>query len=379
MCPEVAEDDDSFQDARTSSFTDAAASMAGSSRRGHCPRRVDNSYDSATPLGAESAVVRAASLALRVVPLALISTALLVMTLASTETLGHSGGSHWRRMSSGVMGLVDGMCRETHAPGLLILAPCPSFMTLLRKEDYHGQPPPTAHMETWRIVFNGEVKVRAHPSFEALVKGTKKKCTIFRGALDNGWIQLPHNAGYVRQHIGKLQMAEQVHPGQVSAECTRQFRVVFNGRVKIRSQPTFQASITGRKWKCQIFAGEEDNGWIRLQGNTGFIRSHIGNTVLVEELKKGFPPGRCAPLIRQWRIVFEGKVNIRKQPSVNAPVLGVKWKCSKFVGQMDNGWIKLNSNAGYVKASLGATRLVEEIRDTGQEPCKPLADHQQVI
>jgi len=310
-----------------------------------------------------------------------------------------------------VLTLVDGMCSESKASGLLILVPCPTFMTMLRKDDYHGESPSAAHVKTWRIVFNGDVKVRGKPSFQSTVKRTKKRCATFMGSLNNGWIKLQHETGYVRQQIGDTQIAEAVHPGQTSPGCPRappktpprlppqrrptqppkppkrpprgppkkpprKFRVVFNGRVKVRSQPTFQASITGRKWKCEIFDGEENNGWIRLPGNAGFIRSHIGDTKLVEELKNGAPSGSCEPMIRQWRVVFEGKVKIRKRPSLNAPITGLKWKCSKFVGQMEHGWIKLTANAGYIKANIGPTVLAEAVDDEVQNDCKPLTHRQ---
>jgi len=412
LCAEVVEDDDS-------SCSDAVDSMAGSSSR-RWPWD-DNSYDSAAlPLGVNSAMLRATSLSMRAATLALLCMALVVMSLSTTVSVGRPVGSSWQLdVSSGVLGLVNGMCHEKKSEGLLILVPCPTFMTLLRSRDYHGEPPPAAKadtpnvaakVETWLIVFNGAVKVRSNPSFQAPVKRLTMKCNTFMGSLDDGWIKLQRHAGYIRQHIGDTQIAKTVHPGQVSADCPRtssstwtppststtlpkvttthggsrnapvtrhrKFRVVFNGRVKIRSKPSFQASINGRKWKCQIFFGEEDNGWIRLQGSSGFIRSHIGATKLVEELKVGVPPGSCAPLIRQWRIVFEGRVKIRKRPSVTAPVTGVKWKCAKFAGQMEDGWIKLTANAGYVKAGIGPTRLAEEVRAVGQKPCQPLTPHQ---
>jgi len=413
LCAEVTEDDDYIQGAHASSYSETAAPMAGSSYRRWLMSE-DHSYDSAAlPRGVDSTILRSATLSLRVVTLAILSAALVLMTLSGGASFGHPVGSGWQLgVSSGVLSLVDGMCHEKRSAGLLILVPCPTFMTLLRSHDYHGEPPPAAkvdapRVETWRIVFNGAAKVRSNPSFKASVRRTTKKCATFMGSLVNGWIKLQHNAGYIRQHIGDTQIAQAVHPGQVVADCPRmttspstttpkptirttpkavtysgsgngpatrhrKFRVVFNGRVKIRSQPNFKASINGRKWKCEIFFGDENNGWIRLQGNSGFVRSHIGSTKLVEELKMGAPPGSCAPLIRQWRIVFEGKVKIRKHPSVNAPVAGVKWKCSKFVGQMEDGWIKLTANAGYIKAGIGPTRLAEEIRVAGQEPCKPL-------
>merc|ERR1719410_3258515 len=99
------------------------------------------------------------------------------MTLLSTEHLGHPGGSGWQlSFGSGVLGLVDDMCHEKHTSGLLILVPCPTFMTLLRSQNYHGEPPSApkveAKVEKWRIVFNGgEVKVRSKPSFGAVIKG----------------------------------------------------------------------------------------------------------------------------------------------------------------------------------------------------------------
>lgn len=385
MCAEASEDDDYVQVPRVS---DATASMAGRSSR-RWPLRADNDYGSAAqPLGVDAAILRAGKLSLRAVTLALVCAALAVMTLSSTERLGHPGGSGWQlSFGSGVLELVDDMCHEKQTSGLLILVPCPTFMTLLRSQNYHGETPKAAKMdapkveakvERWRIVFKGEVKVRGEPSFQGFIKGTKKKCATFLGSLNNGWIKLPHNAGYVRQHIGDTQIAVAVHPGQSPGDCARKFRVVFNGRVKIRSQPSFQASITGRKWKCQIFEGEtEDGGWIRLPGNSGFVRSHIGDTTLVEELKDGASSKTCEPLIRLWRIIFQGHVKIRKQPSFSAPVAGTKWKCSKFAGQMEDGWIKLTENRGYIKASIGPTKLAEEVR-VGQNPCIPLARQQAI-
>jgi hypothetical protein len=146
LCAEASEDDDYVQVPRVS---DATASMAGRSSR----RWADNDYGSAAqPLGVDAAILRAGKLSLRAVTLALVCAALAVMTLSSTERLGHPGGSGWQlSFGSGVLELVDDMWHEKQTSGLLILVPCPTFMTLLRSQNYHGETPKAAKMDAPKV------------------------------------------------------------------------------------------------------------------------------------------------------------------------------------------------------------------------------------
>jgi hypothetical protein len=61
-----------------------------------------------------------------------------------------------------------------------------------------------------------------------------------------------------------------------------------------------------------------------------------------------------------WEVVFLGSVNVRQIKDLSSKIIGLKWKCDRFVGRQEGVWVKLLNEPGFVIQQLGGIILLRK-------------------
>ena len=129
---------------------------------------------------------------------------------------------------------------------------------------------------TWWVSASQGANIRSGPSTSYPVVGGASRGTRITGSLSNGWVQIDGGRGWI-----SAATLTTTDPGGSTPEPTPKpgdsatWRVTAGQGANIRSGPGTNYAVIGGARYGTTFTGSEGNGWVKLEGRSGWISASI--------------------------------------------------------------------------------------------------------
>ena len=236
-----------------------------------------------------------------------------------------------------------------------------------------------APSSTWRVA-SPMLCVRSGRSQAAAVLQTKEQGELVRGYLDDEWLVLADEPGFVLAYNEESWLLEQVDGDAPLPRDT--WRVVFAGSVKVRAEKRSDAEQLVLKEQGDVVRGRVDGDWLKLRGEPGYIKIFNSKHLFVERVHavpahfEDDGPSDEEPAEQPqeeegfWVVVFDGVLKARSERSAKAEALSTKERGERVRGVEEDGWLRLLDEPGYLRIrnknqALGRARPGAPSRDGG--------------
>jgi uncharacterized protein YgiM (DUF1202 family) len=179
------------------------------------------------------------------------------------------------------------------------------------------------------------LNVRSEPTTASKILGSLlNKTSISVLGQTGNWYKIQYNNQEAYVHKSYVSFS--------STQGTQQY-IVNTDTLNVRSQPSIQSSILGLLRNGQIITVQsEQNGWAKISynGQTAYVSKDF-----VSPISQPLVEGSSTVQGGQQYTVNTNMLNVRSQPSVHSPILGLLRNGQIITVQSEqNGWAKISYN-----------------------------------
>lgn len=130
------------------------------------------------------------------------------------------------------------------------------------------------------------------------------------------------------------------------------FEVVY-GKVAVRAAKDPKSDSIGSKRRGAIVRVNQEDNWVALKDEPGFMLTAVGETVLLEKKTE------AALNIEYWEVAYK-KVGVRAAKDGASAILGFKNKSTIIRARREDDWLALTDEPGFMLVEVGSQALLEK-------------------